>query len=357
MIKNFFNDRSLTYLIEVLAVFTLLFFGLIVFSNNTLDFSFYHNGDVHRGFHRGIDVWSGVNSYQAFNPDNMLTQEKVPGFFPLYFYLMAFFAWISNFSFVIFIDYLRFFTFVFYSSIGLIIYFYLRKTSVLLAILGMCLFMFNRWTLYDVISLKQESYVLLLLISSLLLLNKNKYLAFFLFGFATGIKHLTILLLPLFLLDCYLNVFKNNKFSKAVFSNAMKKYLFMFILMTLPIIIPSISYFMDTPEKFVNAILFNVTREPESAVNGNIAVGLDRTLILYNQDLTNGFLLFLPRLPLIVILIIVNILLFKGSIGLWGYASLSYLSFISFNPTLFNQYIVWFFAFVPFILRNIWVKN
>lgn len=350
-------SKYLNLIIESLVVFLILFFGLVVFSNNTLDFSFYHNGDVHRGFHRGLDVWAGVNSYLAFNPENMLTQEKVPGFFPLYFYIMAFFVWISNFSFVIFIDYLRFFTFIFYSIIGLLIYFYLRKTSILLALFGMCIFMFNRWTLFDVISLKQESYVLLLLLSSLLLLNKNKYLSFILFGFATGIKHLTILILPVYFFDYYLNVFKDKKFLKIVFSDYSKKYLISFFLMSLPIILPSISYFRDTPQNFINAILFNVTREPESTINEGIAVGLDRTLVLYNQDLMSSFLLFLPRMPLILILIVVNIMLFKGKISTWSYAALTYLSFISLNPTLFNQYIVWFFAFLPFIFKDLWVTK
>lgn len=355
MIKKYFNEKNTLLLIEVLAVFAVLFFGLVVFSNNTLNFSFYHNGDVHRGFLRGIDVWAGVNSYKAFNLDNMLTQEKVPGFFPLYFYVMAFFAYLSNFSFVQFIDTFRFFTFIFYSSIGVLIYFYLRKTNILLAILGMSVFMFNRWTLFDAISLKQESYVLLLLISSLLLLPKNKYLSFFLFGFATGIKHLTILIAPILLLDFYIEVIKE-KGLKFYQSKNFSKYFFSFILFLSPIVIPSIWYFRDDPARFINSIFFNVTREPESDLNSEIILGLDRTLILYNQDNSNPFLLFLPRIPMILVLIVINIMFFKGRFGTWTYAALTYLAFISFNPTLFDQYMVWFFAFIPFTLKEVYKK-
>jgi hypothetical protein len=353
MIRKFLTEKNLTLTIEVLAVSIILFFGLIVFANNAFDFDFYLDGDIHRGFHRGLDVWAGVNSYEAFNPQNMLTQEKVPGFFPLYFYLMAFFTWISDFKFVQFIDTLRTIIFVLYSAIGLLIYFYLRKQSILLGIFGMSIFMFNRWTLSDVISLKQESYVLLLLISSLLLLKKNKYLAFFLFGVATGIKHLTILISPILFFEFYKDSielkYKSFKLNRIEF----KKYLIAFILFLAPIVLPSISYLLDNPTNFINAILFNVTRESESMVTDNVSKGLDRVLVLYNQDLMNNFLLFLPRFPLVISLIIVTLFYFREKINMWSYATLAYLCFICFNPTLFNQYLVWFFVFLPFVFKEI----
>ncbi len=356
MLTKFLTEKKLNIIIEILAVCCVLFFGLIVIVNNTFDFHFYHDGDVHRGFHRGLDVWAGVNSYDAFNPNNMLTQEKVPGFFPLYFYVMAFFVWIANFSFVQFIDTFRIFIFIFYSLIGVLIYLYLRKESILLAIFGMCIFMFNRWTLADVIALKQESYVLLLLISALLLLKRNRYLAYFLFGFATGIKHLTILIAPLLIYDFYKNVLLNQenkiKFNKIEF----KKYLISILLFLSPVVVPSISYFIDNPTNFVNAILFNVTREPESPVTDSVNKGLDKVLVLYNQDLMNNFLLFLPRLPLVITLIMVNIFLFRNKISIWTYSMLTYLSFICFNPTLFDQYIVWFFVFLPFVFKELLLK-
>lgn len=344
MIKKFVTEKNTLILIEILSVFAILFFGIVILANNKLDFSFYHNGDVHRGFHRGLDVWAGVNSYKAFNPDNMYTQEKVPGFFPLYFYVMAFFAWISNFSFIQFLDIFRIFIFAFYAGIGLLIYFYLRKTNILLALFGMCLFMFNRWTLFDVISLKQESYVLLLLLTSLLVLPKNKYLAFFILGLATGIKHLTILIFPLYLF--YL--LKDFDYKKTIISG---------LLFLTPIIIPSIWYIRDDPIRFLNSILFNVTREPESELGGDIVVGLDRVFNFYSEANPGLFLLLLPRIPLVIMLILVNILMFKQKISGWSYAALSYLIFMSFNPTLFDQYIVWFFAFLPFTFKEFFKKS
>lgn len=354
MLNKIVNDKKLNLLIEILCVVTVIFFGFLVYINNTFSFSFYQDSDMHRGFHRGIDVWAGVNSYEAFNPNNMLTQEKVPGFFPTYFYVLALFVWISNFSYIQFIDTLRLILFLFYSGIGFLIYFYLRKTSVILAIFGMAVFMFNRWTLDNIFVLKQESYVLFFLISSILLLNKNKYASYFLFGLATGIKHLSILVAPLLIYDMYINVIskKDNKF--VINFKELKKYILSFLLFLAPIVVPSISYIVDKPENFLNAIFFNVTREPESGVDRGFEKGLHRFFVLYNQDSVNNFLLFLPRIPLILILIIINIMLFKGKISKWVYGTFSYICFISFNPTLFPQYMVWFFVFIPFTFKELY---
>jgi hypothetical protein len=351
MLNKILNEKKLDLILEIISVLTVIFFGFIMFANNTLDFGFYHNGDVHRGFHRGLDIWAGVNSYESFNTENMLTQEKVPGFFPLYFYVMSLFVWISDFSFMQFLDNLRIFTFIFYSIIGLLIYLNLRRFGYFIAIFGMIFFMFNRWTVFNVISLKQESYTLLLLLISTLILEKNKYLAFLLFGIATGIKHLTILIFPLFIFVLYQDYLKNK--ATLELKKILLKYFICFILFVSPILIPSISYLQTTPDKFLNAILFNITREPESEAVSNFVVGLDKTLTLYNQDNLSNFLLILPRLPLLFVLILVNILLFRGYIDKWVYASLSYFTFICFNPVLFSQYMVWFFVFFPFTFNLI----
>lgn len=350
MVSKFFKFLGSKLFFELMILNTLFFFSLIVFSNNSFDFYFYHNGDVHRGFHRGLDVWAGTNSYESFNPTNMLTQEKVPGFFPVYFYLMAFFVYLADFSFIKFIDILRIFTFFFYSSIGILIYLNLRRYGIIIAFISVIFFMFNRWTLFDVISLKQESYVLLLVLISYLILDKNKSVAFFIFGLATSIKHLTILILPIF----YLYAYKDIMHKDLLFQS--KKLIILSLIFLFPIIIPSVSYFLDDSDKFYNSIFFNVTREPESIFVSNYIVGLDKTLVLYNQDNMNDLLLVLPRLPLVFLLILINVLLLRGLIDKWSYAFLTYFSFVSFNPVLFGQYMVWFLLFLAFIFPKLFEK-
>jgi hypothetical protein len=109
--KKLINERNTSLLVEILAVGLIIFLGYILFLNNSHGLKTFNGGDVQRGFKRGVDVINGINPYLEFNPDQILIQEKVPGFFPLYFYLMAFIVKISNHSFVLFLDNLRYLVF------------------------------------------------------------------------------------------------------------------------------------------------------------------------------------------------------------------------------------------------------
>lgn len=342
-----FIDNNIELIIEYFAVGLVIFTGFIVLSNNAFSLEFYNNTDVQRGFHRGLDVLHGVNSYLDFNPNNMLTQEKVPGFFPLYFLFMAFVTKLSSSSFVLFIDNLRIIIFFCYSALGVLVYLKLRPLNKVLAILGMALFMFNRWTLADVIYLKQESYVLLLLLISLMLLNKNKYLSYFLYGVATAIKHLSLLLLPIYLINI---VFNNEKTIK----QKVQHIALSLMLMSIPIVIPSIPYLIDSPSHFINSIAFNVTRESESDINAKL--GFDKLLVLYNQDRVNPLLLVLPRLPMLIMFGLLIYIFYIGKINLWLYALLAYGIFIGLNPTLYTQYYVWFMLFFSLSLDELAYK-
>ena len=350
------NEKNTSILVEILAVGLMLFVGYLLFLNNSHGLETFNNGDVHRGFQRGINVLNGINSYLEFNPDQMLTQEKVPGFFPLYFHLMAVIARISNYSFVLFLDNLRSLVFAAYLSIGLFIYLSLRKQSKLLGVFGMALFMFNRWTLGDVYDLKQDTYILFPLLISLWQLQKDnmksKIAAFLLFGVATAIKHLTIFAAPvyaLFLFKPFVEVFKD--WDRDAFVKELRKFALYVFIAILPILGPSIPYILDTPRHYTNAIMFNLTREGES--KKDLGTGFDNLLVLYNQDRNNTkFYYMLPRAPMFLVFLLLVVALFAGKINVWKYCAFAYLLFVIFNPVIFGQYYVWFLAFAPLVLKR-----
>jgi hypothetical protein len=355
-ILKYINEKSTSILVEILSVGLILFVGYLLFLNNSHGLETFNNGDVHRGFQRGINVLNGINSYLEFNPDQMLMQEKVPGFFPLYFHLMAVIARISNYSFVLFLDNLRSLVFTAYLSIGLFIYFYLRKQSKLLGVFGMALFMFNRWTLGDVYNLKQDTYVLFPLLISLWQLQKdnvkNKIVAYLLFGVATAVKHLTIFAAPvyaLFLVKPFFQFFSN--WDKELFLKKLARFVLYIFILVLPILGPSIPYILDTPRHYKNAIMYNLTREGES--KKNLGTGFDNLLVLYNQDRNNtNFYYMLPRAPMFIVFLLLVIALFIGKINVWKYCAFAYLIFVIFNPVIFGQYYVWFLAFAPLVLMK-----
>ncbi len=349
--KKWINEENTTLLVEILSVGLIIFIGYILFLNNSYGLNSFDSGDVHRGFQRGVNVLNGVNSYLEFNPERMLHQEKVPGFFPLYFQLMAVIARISNYSFVLFLDSLRYLVFAAYSLVGIVIYLLLRKQSKLLGILGMVIFMFNRWTLNNAFDLKQDTYVLAVLFISLLLLKKNKALSFLLFGVATAIKHLTIFLFPIYLLELFLPIMENRSdWRNKKFLGYLGRFFVYAFLLILPILGPSIPYIIETPQHYTSSIMYNLTRDPESNTT-TLSTGFDKVLVLYNQDrFQNNFFYMLPRLPMFVSFCIIALLYFTKKLTLWKYSAFAYLIFIGFNPVLFGQYYTWLMAFLPLVL-------
>lgn len=339
------NEKNTSIMVEILSVFLFLFIGYVLFLNNLQGLNRLNGSDVHYGFQRGVTILQGGNPYNEFNMSSMLDQEKVPGFFPLYFYFMAAVTKISNSSFVLFIDNLRLLVFFCYSSLGLLIYSLLRKQSKMLATMGMILFMFNRWTLG--LGLKQDTYVLFILLTSMILLHKDKYkyLSFLLFGIATAIKHITVFAFPVYFMSIAWPLFESlrNKNRKNILEE-LKKAIVSFLIILAPILLPSIYFIQRTPDRFFYSLMFNVTRTSEEAKRS----GFDNLLVLYNQDANNSnFYYMLPRIPMVVALTLALYLLFTKKVGYYKYCAIAYFIFIAFNPTLFNQYFVWFTVFFP----------
>lgn len=344
------NEKNTGLLIEILAVLLLMFVGYLIFLNNPKGLNSMNNSDVHRGFQRGITVLEGGNPYLEFNPEQMLLQEKAPSFFPLYFYLMAFFARVSDYSFVLFIDNLRFLVFTAYVSIGATIYLLLRKQSRLLAFSGMFFFMFNRWTINDILSLKQDTYIIILLLVSLVLLKKNKYASFLILGVATAIKHLTVFALPVFALEILRSFWLNrSNLRSPQMLLELKKSVIYVLLFLFPILAPAIPFMRESPTNFFYSFVYQVTRESESSTA--LDTGFDKMLILYNQDKNqNIFYFMLPRLPMLAAYLGLVAALFAGKLNKWRYCAFAYLIFIGFNSVLFMQYYVWAMAFLPLVL-------
>jgi len=250
-------------------------------------------------------------------------------------------AHISDYSFVTFLDTLRVFVFFSYVGLGLTIYLLTRSRGRLPAFIVIAIFLFNRWTVEDVVDLKQDTYVLLALILSLALLKRKPALSFFLYGVATAIKHITIFAFPIYFFELIYLV-KNYKEKTA-------RHVLLVLLMILPVIGPAIPFFIDTPQNFMNALLYNGTRVPEASGTDKNS-GLNKLLVLYNQDRFQSPIFYaMPRIPLMVVVLALTIVYAFRKLNRWQYCAFAYIAFIAFNPVLYGQYFTWAFAFIPFL--------
>lgn len=346
-LTKYLTEKTTSLALEIGALCLVFFVAYIVFANNTYGLKALTNSDIHWEYEWSISVINNVNPYLKQNPQHMLTQEKVPGLLPLYFYVLGSLAKIADYSVVSFFDLLRVVIFFIHITLGVTIYLLVRSHGKVVALLCMLVFMFNRWVLGSSFQLKQDSLACLLLLVSIHNLKNKKYLAFLLYGLATGIKHLTLLVFPIYLLymaEPILVSIKNTRVSAKVLKPISVSAL-LFLLFLAPLVISAFPFVTKTPDKFAASLLYNLTREPEGE---NVRVGFDKLLILYNQDQNNTqFYYMLPRLPFVLILLLVAYLYMSHKINVWVYCALTYTVFIGFNPVVFNQYYTWLFVFVP----------
>ena len=193
----------------------------------------------------------------------------------------------------------------------------------------------NRWSIASVSSSKQDFIAIAFIMASFYFFEKKPKVAYLLYGFSLGIKHLGIFFAPIYLLPL---ITGERKF---------KEFLSDLALIAIPILIPSIPFMIDDIKSFFMSIMFSFTRTPES--DTGILYGYQKLLTLYNTQTYNNvstFTLMLPRLPLVVFSLLNVFLFFTKRIGKFYYVLFAIVIFISFNPVYFDQYLLWMTPFV-----------
>lgn len=344
--KSLNLEKTTSVIVEVLAVALIIFIGHVVLLSNSYGLDDMQGSDLHWEFFWATDVSLGTNPYLSFDTKQLLAQEKVPGLLPFYFLVLAYVAKFGDFSFVLFLDFWRYIVFFAYSGVGVLIYLFVRPKSKLLAIFFVMYFMLNRLIISSVAGMKQDLLAIFFVMLALSLIKKNKLLAFLFFGIATGIKHLTVFIAPIFLLE-FIEIY-----SGGVTLEKIKRGVIVLLISTAPIVIPAIPFLVQSPEHFTGSILFNLTREPEAGIQRH--TGFDRLLVLYNNEVNNNtFFYMLPRLPFLVVYLMCFYLLVIKRLSYFTFASLAYLVFVTFNPVMFGQYQTWFLAFLPLGLSHL----
>ncbi|MBW6442059.1 hypothetical protein K0B04_04130 [Patescibacteria group bacterium] len=322
--------------LEILAIILLFYVVKIVNKANYTPTNWGRKPDIYYEYQAAEDISKGVNPYNKVLEGNMVWNRKYATLFPLYYYFLL---GIISFSKFVFID--------FYHNYGKVLYLfqfvafiftYLQFRKHDRKILGFAAGAFlvlNRWTIASVSSSKQDLIAIALIMASFYFMDKKIRLAYLLYGFSLGIKHLGIFFSPIYLLPL---ITKERK---------IKEFITDILIMSLPILIPSIPFMLDNFRSFFLSIMFSFTRTPES--DTGVLYGYQKLLTLYNPKTYNNvstFTLLLPRLPLVLFSILNIFMLFTRRIGKYAYVLFAIIIFISFNPVYFDQYLLWLTPFV-----------
>lgn len=332
------KDKA-SLLLQIVAVIMLFYVVRLVNKANYSATNWGNKPDIYYEYNAAVDIGNGVNPYNKVLEGNMVWNKKYATLFPLYYYFLL---GIVTFSKGVFIDFYHNFgkvlyLFEFISFIFIYLQFarYGKKT---LGFAAGAFLVLNRWTIASVSGSKQDFIAIAILLASFYFFEKRPRSSYLLYGFSLGIKHLGIFFSPIYLLPLILKKRKAKDFWIDI------------LVMSLPIIIPSLPFIFDNFRSFFLSIAFSFTRAPES--DNGILYGYQNLLTLYNtQNYANlsTFTLLLPRLPLVLFSLLNVYMLFTQKIGKFTYVLFAILIFISFNPVYFDQYLLWM---TPFILYS-----
>jgi hypothetical protein len=319
-------------LLGILSLVAVLAFAIKIHSQFWNYDTFKSKDDIYYIWREGQRLLVGENPYARILSGNMEENHKYPTYFPV-FYLFAYVTQLLGLrDYSAWIDFWRHLNLIFNLGIATIIfYIFERQKLLLLAIFLTCFWLFNRWTLYVSQVAHIDFLAILLLILSLLIFQKHKWISLLLFSFSLGVKQIAVFLIPIYLIWVWQSTHQNKtKKAKTVLLAAA-------VILSIPLI-SSLPFIIWNAEGWAKSIFFSVTREETK----NFGV----PSLFANQ---HGILRSLPTLFLLA-LIYLGVL--QRRIGKYTSALLVLSVFVDFNAVLFRQYMCWLVPFVPLTLSD-----
>jgi hypothetical protein len=322
-----------------------IFFGIsvfVIYTHLTNVRPIGTGNDIGVEFRTGIDLRQGINPYKRISTDDLLRNEKFATLLPAYYYFLLGIAHISNYEFETYIDAFR--AVIYLSQIVGGFYLYMifrRKGHKLLGFLALAFYLLNRWNIDNTADLKQDSIAIGILMASLYYFEDRPKASYFLYGLSLAIKQIGVFILPLYLLP-FLQ-------GKRAFKNNLKNSIWILI----PTLAPALTFMMDDLFTFMLSMIFSFTRAPAS--NASVTFGYERILVRYNFTgigFLTPFFYMLPRAILVLLSLSAIAGLYLGKIKKSFYIFTAFLIFATFNPVVYDQYLVWAMAFAIFSVSD-----
>ncbi len=294
-----------------------------------------HEGnDIYYIWSDGYEIAHGTNPYSKIHGSDMLRNNKYSTYLPGFFLVISAYVAAGFDTFDNWLSVWRPATWILHCALGLLIFSALyKKSGLLLALFGAHFWLLSRWPISVMNSGQIDILTMLILISSLLLLDSRKTLALILFGLSLSIKQIGIFMLPVFLLY-------NMDLKRPLADNAKKLVLDLCYISIIPLL-TCLPFLIWDFTGFVKSILFSATRSP----GGHIKVpGIDELL---------GIVGIVAKLPMFALMGLIYLAVLFRRIPVFTAGLAIYLVFMSFNSVIFKQYMPWFCAFLGLALMEV----
>ena len=338
LVKNYILGLLNNKKIVTLLCLTLIAIVGIVVKVKVLHIWDYNTGeeDIYYTWLEGKRILNGENPYARILVGNMRDNDKYATYFPLFYWLSALIQVLGFKDYSVWISIWRPIFLLFDIGIAsLIFYLFSQARLLIFGLLAAFIWLFNRWTLYINVVTHLDFIPVFFLILSLIMLRKNKNIAFVLFSLSLSFKQIAIFLLPLYLIWAWQSS-EDNKLKDVTTA--------ILLILSIPAI-TSLPFIVWNAEGFIKSILFSATRKPDLGHVG--AASLDTLIGKKNLD----FIGIRAKLPMFFLMGLVYIIASKRQIGIYTSVLLTMSVFVDFNSVLFLQYFGWL---IPFIPLSIW---
>ena len=286
--------------------------------------------DIYYIWRDGVRLADGANPYAFDRPPEEERSTKHPSYLPLFYLAVAGVYKLGVHDYGTWLALWRAVRIAAHIAITVLLYRAGQRAGhPLLGLFGALFWSLNRWTLYTVRSGGLDQLALLFLLLSLECFGRRRRLAFLLLGTSLAIKHVALLVVPLYLVWTWQAWEQPSRPERAARTAQAAAWI---ALIPLAVSLPFLWWDAGA---FIRSILISAIR-PAAAYGHVSAVG---SLLGLRGGVARIPLLFLASL-------IVLVAAYRQVIGRYTTVLLMFTVFTDFNTVLFPQYFAWVIPFI-----------
>jgi hypothetical protein len=287
------------------------------------------NQDIYYSYLEGKRLREGKNPYARVLDGDMLENQKYATYFPVFYELSYASQKLGAQSYLKWIGFWKTVFIIFEFGIGLLLYVVLaRRNLEWLGVFAAAFWFFNRWTLKVVEMSNLDFIPIFLMLLSLVLFPRKKWLSLFLFSLSLGFKQVAIFLAPLYLLWIWRSAVEKDRWKELVFAGLL--------IISVPLL-SGLPFLFWNAEGFVKSILFSATRYASNQFE------------IPSVDQIMGWEGLPARLVMLALMAAVYFAVARGY-GRKYFAPLLIMSiFLDYNAVLYSQYPAWIVPLLPLV--------